>query len=110
MLTTRRARLVETMGLVPGSVAQRALLRVAASPREPDRVRQAAVAALGDRGVRDADLLELIGKLATADDELGAVAALAAFDLGERSVARSGQRGPDCPSPSCSCTPTSTVN
>ena len=80
-----RARLVETMGLVPGPVASRAILRVAAAPYEADRVRQAAVAALGDRGQRDIEVLELIGKLATTDGELGAVATLAAFDLGERS-------------------------
>src|SRR5664279_5282494 len=80
-----RARLVETMGLVPGPVASRAILRVAAAPDEADLVRQAAVAALGDRGQRDIEVLELIGKLATTDGELGAVATLAAFDLGERS-------------------------
>ena len=80
-----RARLVETMGLVPGPVASRAILRVAAAPYEADRVRQAAVVALGDRGQRDIEVLELIGKLATGDGELGAVATLAAFDLGERS-------------------------
>src|SRR5664279_3148176 len=34
-----RARLVETMGLVPGPVASRAILRVAAAPYEADRVR-----------------------------------------------------------------------
>ena len=79
-----RARLVETMGLVPGSVARRAVLRVAAAPYEADRVRQAAVGALGDRNERDTEVLELIGKLATGDGELGAVATLAAFDLGER--------------------------
>ena len=79
-----RARLVETMGLVPGSVARRAVLRVAAAPYEAARVRQAAVAALGDRGERDTEVLELIGNLATGDGELGAVATLAAFDLGER--------------------------
>ena len=80
-----RAKLVETMGLVPGPVASRAILRVAAAPYEADRVRQVAVAALGDRGQRDIEVLELIGKLATTDGELGAVATLAAFDLGERS-------------------------
>ena len=80
-----RAKLVETMGLVPGPVASRAILRVAAAPYEADRVRQASVAALGDRGQRDIEVLELIGKLATTDGELGAVATLAAFDLGERS-------------------------
>jgi len=82
-----RAKLVETMGLVPGAVASRAILRVAAAPDEAPRVRQAAVAALGDRGERGIEVLELIGKLASTDGELGAVATLAAFDLGERSSA-----------------------
>ena len=68
-----------------GAGGERAILRVAAAPYEADRVRQAAVAALGDRGERDTEVLELIGKLATTDGELGAVATLAAFDLGERS-------------------------
>ena len=36
-----RARLVETMGLVPGVVARRAILRVAAAPYESDAVRRA---------------------------------------------------------------------
>ena len=80
-----RARLIETMGLVPGAVARRAILRVAAAPDESDAARRAAVAALGDRGERAADVLELIGKLAATDGELGAVATLAAFDLAERS-------------------------
>ena len=72
------------MGLVPGRWRTGLCSGLPRRPTEADRVRQAAVAALGDRGVRDADLLELIGKLATVDDELGAVATLAAFDLGER--------------------------
>ncbi len=80
-----RVRLVETMGLVPGPVASRAILRVAAAPDEAPQVRQAAVAALGDFGERDTEVLELIGKLASTDGELGTVATLAAFDLGERS-------------------------
>src|SRR6478609_1641345 len=45
-----RARLVETMGLVPGAVATRTLRRVAIDEREPLPARLAAVAAFGDRG------------------------------------------------------------
>ncbi len=74
-----RARLVETMGLVPGDVATRTLVRIAADDGEPLRSRAAAVAALGDRGPGPAD--ELIQRLAWTDGELGAVARLAKFDL-----------------------------
>ena len=44
-----RARLVETLGLVPGSVAARAVRHRAADLTEDAEVRLAAVAALGDR-------------------------------------------------------------
>ncbi len=83
-----RARLIDTMGLVPGLVAARTLLRIAADPTEPLRSRMAAVAALGDREP-GAGSLELITTLAAADGELAGVARLAAFDLGarERTVA-----------------------
>ncbi len=74
-----RARLIETMGLVPGSVASRALLRIAGDDSEPLRSRMAAVAALGDRGAGEA--AELIQRLAWTDGELGAVARLAQYDL-----------------------------
>ncbi len=74
-----RARLIETMGLVPGSVARRALLRIAGDDAEPLRSRMAAVAALGDRGTTEA--AELIQRLAWTDGELGAVARLAQYDL-----------------------------
>ena len=74
-----RARLVETMGLVPGTVAARALLRIAGDDGEPLRSRTAAIAALGDRGATDA--AELIERLAWMDGELGAVARLAQVDL-----------------------------
>src|SRR6478609_11880374 len=45
-----RARLVETIGLVPGAVADRTLVRIAADPTESLGSRSAAIAALGDRG------------------------------------------------------------
>ena len=75
-----RARLVETMGLVPGAVAARTLHRVAADTTEPLRSRMAAVAALGDRGP-DGDSGALIRRLARTTGELGGVARLAAFDV-----------------------------
>jgi len=73
-----RTRLIETMGLVPGAVADSALLRIAADELEPVQPRMAAVAALGDRG----DLgLELVRRLARMDGDLAGVARLAEFDL-----------------------------
>lgn len=75
-----RARLIETMGLVPGPVAAAALLRIAADETEPLHPRQAAIAALGDRMV-DGDAAELVRRLARTDGELAGVARLAAFDL-----------------------------
>ena len=44
-----RSRLVETLGLVPGPIAGRALLELAVDPGEHPTVRLTAVAALGDR-------------------------------------------------------------
>jgi len=75
-----RARLVETMGLVPGAVAARNLYLVAADRSEPLQSRMAAVAALGDRGP-DGESAALIRRLARTTGELGAVARLAAFDI-----------------------------
>ena len=79
-----RARLVETMGLVPGAVAARAIFRIASAPFEPEAVRLAAVAALGDRVERDSDVLHVLTRIAQSGGELGAVAALAVFDIGHQ--------------------------
>ena len=76
-----RSRLVETLGLVPGPIAGRALLQLAADPSEHATVRLTAVAALGDRPT-DAAAVALVGDLRTADGDLGTVARLAAIDLG----------------------------
>jgi glycosyltransferase involved in cell wall biosynthesis len=86
-----RARLTETLGLVPGALAARAIVRLAADPAEPPPVRVAAVAALGERPSSPA-AVELVralsggslsgGSLDDPDDELAAVARLAALDLG----------------------------
>jgi len=97
-----RARLVETLGLVPGPVAARAVLRFAGDEGEEREGRLAAVAALGDRGARrragrcpsrtpagagedaalDAAAEALVGALAAGDGDLAATARLAAIDLG----------------------------
>lgn len=76
-----RGRLVETLGLVPGPIAGRALLRLAVDPGEHRTVQLTAVAALGDRPADDA-AVAMVGRLRTADGDLGAVARLAAIDLG----------------------------
>lgn len=92
-----RARLVETLGLVPGELAGRAVIRIAADDREQPTARLAAVAALGERG-SDPAAIELVRRLAgrdpfstaghglqeagTGDPQLRAVARLAALDLG----------------------------
>jgi glycosyltransferase involved in cell wall biosynthesis len=92
-----RARLVETLGLVPGALAGRAVIRIAADPREQPTARLAAVAALGERG-SDPAAIELVRRLAgrdpfsaagqwleddgTGDPQLRALARLAALDLG----------------------------
>ena len=83
-----RARLVETIGLVPGVIADRVLRSVAVDPSEPVVVRAAGLAALGDRGdERDLALVDRV--VAEADhDELAAVAALARVDLLHDDLAR----------------------
>ena len=88
-----RSRLVETLGLASGPIAGRALLQLAVDPCEHPTVRLTAVAALGDRPT-DAAAVALVGDLTTADGDLGAVARLAAIDLGidaaDRGVAAPG--------------------
>ncbi|HXH77438.1 MAG TPA: glycosyltransferase [Nocardioides sp.] len=88
-----RSRLVETLGLVPGPIAGRAVLQVVVDPAEHPTVRATAVAALGDRP-GDAAAEAAVRDLSTADGELGTVARLAAIDLGigaaERGASGSG--------------------
>lgn len=74
------ARLVETLGLVPGRIAARLLRQAAASVDQPAQVRRAAVAAIGDRR-DDPFAADLVHQLAGADDDLAATAQLAAYDL-----------------------------
>ncbi len=84
-----RSRLVETLGLVPGPIAGRALLQLAVDPGEHPTVRLTAVAALGDRPT-DAATVAAVRHLSTADGDLGTVARLAAIDLGIDAVERGG--------------------
>ena len=76
-----RSRLVETLGLVAGTIAGRALLELAVDAGEHPTVRAAAVAALGDRP-SDAAARAVVRELSRPDDDLGTVARLAAIDLG----------------------------
>jgi glycosyltransferase involved in cell wall biosynthesis len=75
-----RARLVETVGLVPGRIPERVLLRVAQDAREGTLARAAAVAALGDRPAGEATL-GIVSDIARGDDEVAAVARLAVLDI-----------------------------
>jgi glycosyltransferase involved in cell wall biosynthesis len=87
-----RSRLVETLGLVPGPVAGRALLQLAVDPGEHPTARLAAVAALGDRPA-DTAAVAVVRDLGTAEGDLGTVARLAAIDLGIDDAGR-GEVGP----------------
>ncbi|QTE28216.1 glycosyltransferase [Pengzhenrongella sicca] len=78
-----RARLVETLGLVPGRLAEQLLRRVADDDDEGRGARIAAVAALGDRSPSDATLA-LLTASAQGGDELADAARLALFDLTAR--------------------------
>lgn len=81
-----RSRLVETLGLVSGRVAGRALREIAADPREDDVVRIAAVAGLGDRR-GDERALALVRELADSDEAVTHAARLALIDLGDAPAA-----------------------
>lgn len=84
-----RFRLVETLGVVPGNLATRALLRIAANTFEPVGVRVAAVSGLGERRA-DATISALISTLASGGGFLADAARLALVDL----AARPGERAP----------------
>jgi glycosyltransferase involved in cell wall biosynthesis len=75
-----RARLVETIGLIPGRIPQRMLQRIAADVAEHLDARAAAVASLGDRPASDT-AITLVSNLARGDDDLADVARLALLDL-----------------------------
>jgi len=80
-----RMRLVETLGLVPGSATTRILLGLAADDREPPAARAAALAALGDNGDPfDAEVAATLYAVARTDGDLAGVARLAREDLDHR--------------------------
>ncbi|TFD60279.1 glycosyltransferase [Cryobacterium suzukii] len=84
--TDARARLIETIGLIPGRVPERLLRRVATDSAESLSARAAAIAGLGDRAPSEVvlGLLSALSQddIAAGDDiELAAVARLALFDL-----------------------------
>jgi glycosyltransferase involved in cell wall biosynthesis len=78
-----RYRLVETLGLVRSSIATRPLLAVARDRAEDERVRVAAVSALGQRR-GDAEIAAVLEQLAAGDSHLADVARLAVVDLSAR--------------------------
>ncbi|QHC65380.1 glycosyltransferase [Rathayibacter sp. VKM Ac-2759] len=84
-----RARYAETLGLVPGAIAERSLLHLAADDGECFEVRMAAADALGERPSDDAALL--LTRLADDAGQLGAVARLA---LADRTPATASAAGP----------------
>ncbi|WP_241979120.1 MULTISPECIES: glycosyltransferase [Cryobacterium] len=75
-----RARLVETMGLIAGRIPERLLRRVAVDAAEPDEVRAAAIAALGDQGPNEASI-RIVSDLSQGSGVLADVARLALIDL-----------------------------
>jgi glycosyltransferase involved in cell wall biosynthesis len=82
-----RSRVVETLSLVRGDIATAAICRIAADMREPERVRVAAIAGLGDR-VRTDDLVALVSRFAEGDGYVADVARLALVDLGREETTR----------------------
>ncbi|WP_203934646.1 glycosyltransferase [Virgisporangium ochraceum] len=79
-----RARLVETLGLVPGAIAGRTLRHLAGRDDEADRVRIAAVGALGDRtgdGTGDPEAAALVARLSAGTGPVADAARLAATDM-----------------------------
>ncbi len=78
--TAVRARLVETLGLVPGPIAGRTLRHVAGRDDEADSVRIAAVGALGDR-IGDPTATALVTQLAAGAGPVADAARLAGIDL-----------------------------
>jgi glycosyltransferase involved in cell wall biosynthesis len=75
-----KARLVETIGLIPGRIPERLLRRIAADTDEAVEVRTVAIAGLGDRDPSDA-VTRVVTSLASGTGELADVARLALLDL-----------------------------
>ena len=75
-----RERLIETLGLVPGRIAERLIRHVALDSSEASPVRVAAIASLGDRPA-DASVLELLEGVAIRSPHLAPAAQLALHDV-----------------------------
>jgi glycosyltransferase involved in cell wall biosynthesis len=86
-----RARLVETLGLIRHPLATRPLQRWARDTRAPAGVRQAAVAALGQR--RDASVARTLEDLVAEGGTLGDLARLALIDADPAPPARASVDG-----------------
>ncbi len=86
-----RHHVVETLGLVPGALVQLDLETLAIDGDEADRVRLAAVAALGDRA--DLPIPRAVAALAGRDDRIGRAAQLALRDRAEMSAPREARAG-----------------
>ncbi|ROQ00919.1 glycosyltransferase involved in cell wall biosynthesis [Rathayibacter sp. PhB93] len=84
-----RARYVETIGLVPGAIAERTLLHTAADEGEVFEARAAAADALGERPSDDAALM--LARLGEMPEPLGPVARVA---LADRAIAPVADAGP----------------
>jgi glycosyltransferase involved in cell wall biosynthesis len=82
-----RSRLVETLGLVSGRVAGRALREIAANAAEHDDVRVAAIAGLGDRRGDERGLLLVRDLAETGSGAISDAARLALIDLGDAPAA-----------------------
>jgi glycosyltransferase involved in cell wall biosynthesis len=74
-----RARLIETLGLVRQPIATRPLLAAATDANESDAVREAAIAALGQRGHAD-DVEAALDRIVAEGGRLGALARLSLID------------------------------
>jgi glycosyltransferase involved in cell wall biosynthesis len=88
-----RVRLVETLGLIRHPGADDQLRRIASDPMEPEPVRVAAVAALGDRP--DGASLTTVRSLARTDGPIGDAARLAMVDLLATTAGRTERMAPD---------------
>jgi len=83
-----RSRFVETLGLVPGPIAERTLLELAADEAEGFDARAAAIDALGERRSDDAELL--LSRLVAVEGPLGSIARVALLDHAPAPVADAG--------------------
>jgi glycosyltransferase involved in cell wall biosynthesis len=92
--TQERARLVETLGLVRQPIAGRPLLALAADANEADAVREAAIAALGQRGTV-AGIEQTLEGIVAEGGRFGALARLSLIDLDPPRLRDRGADAPD---------------